>query len=509
MITLGELKIGFLTMFEKEFNIHSFLSGFLPNSIMIFQIYYYSDLPDLQEKLFGFFMGYIVYKLTQLLTNYYQSYISSKLQNYFLDKKYTEMSETFKQSLITSIIIHVITYFPIKWLVMYIFTNTYLTKQNPTFVGGSIAKVGQYITIHFWSALFAILTKAISQIFNLFNLERYVTYGNIISLLINIIFGVFYRSKYGDDYFVRGLSFADVVGELCVAIFYIAMQQMSNPLTHDLMQINFSSITNTWNYIAESFDIYGFVFWILNCFYDEIFMLLYVFFFVSNYDITWYNFYFISFIFKNMFFKCARNDQMEVYNFYNNLSRSTMDNFNPSSLTYDFDSEAKNDKNFSWMFFIKRKIITILALNIFLGIIFIIFYLINGYYIVEIRKSDLLVIILFAVDGIIEELGLFVKNVEGCIFQNSQIFNAFGLGLIISIVAYAILYFIFKSMSAVVLVMYLTFYFIFFKFYPVIKNTDMKLINLKMQIKMDNNEKSKIEDTPDSSFERIDVNLIK
>ena len=64
-------------------------------------------------------------------------------------------------------------------------------------------------------------------------------------------------------------------------------------------------------------------------------------------------------------------------------------------------------------------------------------------------------------------------------------------------------------MSAVVLVMYLTFYFIFFKFYPVIKNTDMKLINLKMQIKMDNNEKSKIEDTPDSSFERIDVNLIK
>ena len=28
-ITFEELKIGFLTMFEKEFNIHGFLSGFL------------------------------------------------------------------------------------------------------------------------------------------------------------------------------------------------------------------------------------------------------------------------------------------------------------------------------------------------------------------------------------------------------------------------------------------------------------------------------------------------
>ena len=285
---------------------------------------------------------------------------------------------------------------------------------------------------------------------------------------------------------------------------------MSNPLTQDLMQINFNYIKNIWSYIVESFDIYGFVFWILNNFYDEIFMLLYVFFFVSNYDITWYNFYFISFILKNMFFRSARNDQMEVYNFYNNLNRNAMDNFNPSSLSYDFDSEAKNDKNFAWMFFIKRKIITILALNIFLGIIFIIFYLVHGYYIVQIKKSNFFTIFLFAINGIIEELGLFVKNVEGCVFQNSQIFNAYGLGLIISIVAYAILFFISKSMSGVVLVMYLTYYFIFFKFFPVIKNTDMKLINLKMQINIDNNEKSdKVEDTPDSSFERIDVNLIK
>ena len=56
-ITLDELKMGFTSVFETEFNIHSFLSTFLSNSIMIFQMYYYSDLPDLQEKYYGFFMG--------------------------------------------------------------------------------------------------------------------------------------------------------------------------------------------------------------------------------------------------------------------------------------------------------------------------------------------------------------------------------------------------------------------------------------------------------------------
>ena len=159
------------------------------------------------------------------------------------------------------------------------------------------------------------------------------------------------------------------------------------------------------------------------------------------------------------------------------------------------------------MNFIKKKFTNILALNIFLGIVFIIFYLLNGYHIVDITKKNFIVIFLFAINGIIEELGIFVKNAEGYIFQNSQMFNVFGLGLIISIVCYAILYFIFRSMSAVVLVIYLTYYFIVYKFYPVVKNTDIKSINLK-QIKLDNNEQNQKDESPNSSFERIDNNLI-
>ena len=158
-ITLDELKMGFTSIFETEFNIHSFLSTFLSNSIMIFQMYYYSDLPDLQEKYFGFFMGYIVYKFVQLLTSFYQSSYSIKIQQCYLNRKFEDMNSSYKKCLVMAIIIHVISYFPIKWIVMYIFTNTYLRKQNPDFVGGSIFKVGQYITIHFWAVLFGCLTN--------------------------------------------------------------------------------------------------------------------------------------------------------------------------------------------------------------------------------------------------------------------------------------------------------------------------------------------------------------
>ena len=244
LISLDELKGGFTTMFETEFNIHSFLAPFLSNAIMIFQMYYYSDLPDLQEKYYGFFMGYIVYKLVQLLTSYYQSSYSGKIQNFYLNRNYEGMNLSYKKCLIMSVIIHVISYFPIKWIVMYIFTNTYLTKQNPEFVGGSIFKVGQYITIHFWCVLFGCLTIALSQILSLLNYDKYVTYGNIIRIVVNIIFGIFYRKKYGDDYFVRGLSYADVIGELCVAIYLIIIQHMLNPLSQDYLSFNMEIVQN-------------------------------------------------------------------------------------------------------------------------------------------------------------------------------------------------------------------------------------------------------------------------
>ena len=511
-ITLDELKAGFSSMFETEFNIHSFLSTFLSNSIMIFQMYYYSDLPDLQEKYYGFFMGYIVYKLVQLLTSYYQSSYSRKIQIFYLNGKYKEMNLSYKRSLVMAIIIHVISYFPIKWLVMYIFTNTYLTKQDPKFVGGSISKVSQYITIHFWAVLFGCLTYSLSQILSLLKYDQYITYGNILRILFNIIFSIFYRKKFGDDYFVRGLSYADAIGELVVGIYLIIIQNRFNDLLEDYLNFNMEIVISSLQTFGEIFNLNNFIFYFLINFYDEIFMLLYIFLFVKNYEISWYNFFFICFIFKNMFFKIPRNDQLTIYTFHKNLNNDSSDNINPSQINYDFDTRNTTNKNYEWMLFIKKKVINILALNIFMAIIYIIFYLCKGFYIVNIKNQNILVIFLFAINGIIEQLALFIKNVEMIIFLNNQSFNAVLMGIGASFLCFILMYLFTYSMAGVVLVIYLTYYYIFFKFYSVVKNADMKLININILMLSEQNEeeqKNNNIETPDSSFDRIDISLFK
>ena len=134
------------------------------------------------------------------------------------------------------------------------------------------------------------------------------------------------------------------------------------------------------------------------------------------------------FNFKNMFFKIPRNDQLILIAFYRKLKNDSSEILNPTQLNYDFDSKSMANKNYEWMFFIKKKVITTLALNIYMALVYVIFYLCKGFYIVDIKKHNLLVIILFAINGIIEQLGIFVKNTEMLIFLKNQSFNALWMG---------------------------------------------------------------------------------
>ena len=147
-----------------------------------------------------------------------------------------------------------------------------------------------------------------------------------------------------------------------------------------------------------------------------------------------------------------------------------------------------------------------------MAVVYIVFYLFKGFYIVDITKQNILVIILFGINGIMEQLGLFIKNVETFIFLNNQSFNALWMGVGVSFICFIIMYLITHSMAGVVLVIYLTYYYIFFKFYPMVKNTDMKIINMNIVLlteKNDEEQKNDNNDTPNSSFDRIDINLIK
>lgn len=476
IIKFNELKFSFCSMFRIEFNIHSFLSTFLMNSIFVFQMYYFSYLKDLQEKYFGFFMGYILYKLTQILTLYYQSCYLKNVQILYLNKNYTEMNILYKKTLINSIIIHIISFFPLKWGGIYILKNIYLIRQHPNFAENSLLKVEQYINFHFWVSLIACLTNAITQILLLLNYNNVVTCGNILRFLINIFFSVFYWKKYEDEYFVKGLSFADLIGEIFVGIYLIIIKCK-------FIDLSQNDLTSFNNYVEE-LNLKNFIYYFLIYFYDESFIILYVFFFVKNYEISYFNFFFMCFIFKNMFFKIPRKDEINILMFYKNIYYESSENINN-----ELNSKFLMSKNYEWMLFIKEKTIKILILNIIIALLYFVFYLCKGFQIIDINEKNLLLIILFGINGIIEQLGLFIINTEKIIIYSSvQSFYIFFIGFILSFISF---FFIIKATHSItggVAVIYITFYYIFFKVYPIIKNSDTKLFNInKILFKEENN----------------------
>jgi hypothetical protein len=114
------------------------------------------------------------------------------------------------------------------------------------------------------------------------------------------------------------------------------------------------------------------------------------------------------------------------------------------------------------MIFIKEKAIKLLILNIIIALLYFVFYLCKGFQIVDIKEKNLLVIILFGINGIIEQLGLFIINVEKLIFSNGQSFNIFFIGFIISFISFIFIIKATNNISGGVAVIYITFYIIFF-----------------------------------------------
>ena len=116
-------------------------------------------------------------------------------------------------------------------------------------------------------------------------------------------------------------------------------------------------------------------------------------------------------------------------------------------------------------------------------------------------NSNFLVIFFFALNGIIEQLALYVKNVGSCIKDSNYSFHDMWMGVLCSIIAFILMFWLINSMSGVTLVIYLTYYFIFFRTYSWAKNYDVMVINMNLQMPDEKREEENLDE--DSSFHRI------
>ena len=124
-----DVKVEIESLFTKAFNFESFLMSFLSQLTIIVQIYYFSSYDNFYSKLYIFSICCVYFKILSVITTYFQTYLSELLSQYFIEKKYYEMGDVFKKSLVMTEIINVIVYYPLKWFVLDIFLTKVLTQK--------------------------------------------------------------------------------------------------------------------------------------------------------------------------------------------------------------------------------------------------------------------------------------------------------------------------------------------------------------------------------------------
>ena len=121
----------------------------------------------------------------------------------------------------------------------------------------------------------------------------------------------------------------------------------------------------------------------------------------------------------------------------------------------------------------------------------------------QITYLNFFVIFLFALNAIIEQLALFVINVESCIKKSNQSIQDILIGLCGAIIGFILMFWILHSMGGVTLVIYFMYYYVFFRLYSWGKNYDIMLINMNMDIENQKREEENAEEMSERSFHRI------
>ena len=88
------------------------------------------------------------------------------------------------------------------------------------------------------------------------------------------MFSVNYALLYGDNYFVTGLSYADVFGELCTAIYLSVIQYIVDPLSQNYFSFNLTVIKSSFQTLFDVINLYSFIFYFLINFYAVICLFL-------------------------------------------------------------------------------------------------------------------------------------------------------------------------------------------------------------------------------------------
>lgn len=477
----------------NTFSIEKYLQSFCHTLVFIGQIYFFSKAEDFLSKFFLYIISLITLRLLFSATNYFQLVISQEISTLFCIKNYYEIGNLFKKAILVAECLNVILYFPFKFLFQFLL-NILILNKAPLSTILTIPidickeKLRTFLYLNFYSLLMYSVNSILSDIIFTFQMKSIININSIIRVVVNITVCHYFNKKSPDNYFMNGIAYANILTDAFSLIFLMFLQHIKNPYPQAWVQFNLQIFSfSSFRSIFSLFDYANFLSYIILHSWDDFFILIYSCISLTQESIQTLLILFSLMLFKHLFFYIKRKDKEEIIEYYQQLEgNSSTSMFN--KLSYEYDSPNQGTKgNFQWMMFIKTKLMGTIVINFIIGIIYVLFYLFGGF---KVLKQEILgwwyIIPFYAFNAIAEQCSYQMKGIrEYLLKKNSLIFIL--IAFAISLMGFVLFKIFFGDyFIMLILGLHAGYYFLLYKFYPEIKNVDMRIVNLEMLMHCNN-----------------------
>jgi hypothetical protein len=453
-------------------------------------------------------------------------FLKIKLLHLQINKKYYEMGDLFRKTVILSITLIVLFYFPMIYSfdsILNFFLFDQLTRE----------RIYTYLKINFFTITFLSLNKGLYNL--LYSLQRYrmINMSIFLKFIINLTFCKFFCKKNFNFFYLSGIAYSDLIAEMSMMLCLVISQYVNNPYPQVWIRLNLIIFKEMKEFVFEIFfknlffhTIKSIISFLIFNSWKEFLVIINIIFWFDYQDqnliLMKENLLILTFI-MNLFFcnikftkkkglndiqlffndMCSKNEYyylspvrkrvptsiIEYKNRQNLLSGIKYSNSNPNL--------AHLNENYEKLSIIKTQIFSCLLINFFsFLILYLLFFLKIEFFSIKINQetSDkfqfrgeikkLFIILVLVINGGINCLcnELYLIN---DLLENSNCFKQLVISYLFSFLGFIYMCNYFQLNLILILVsFYFGNVFLFYKLYKYIEQADMRIITIqKMQLK--------------------------
>jgi hypothetical protein len=505
------VKINMRNIFEN-ICFPSFLENLFQSIIPMVQLYYLTKFEpeDKNEKFFDLqTFGVALYfnNFLMLTINYIIDAATEKFIKLFQDKKYFELGEIFKTTILLCVLLQIFLYFPIKWIGTSLINFVLIDENTKSYslVISLCKNINIYICIKFFANFFMCFNKPLSNLIYVFGKKGIILVSSFIQILLNSMYCNYFYKQHLFSNFLTACAVADVLTELGLLLFLFLAQYLTNPYPQawvnlSLQILDYRKLQEFPNELdLKNWRKFG-IFYFLN-FWGETLMLLYIFtnfdhmdLFINNYADSWViknvrTIIFLSLL-KNVFYGFTRLTKRKIIIFLNLVLPQAI---KPDYMELFIQRQNKIVLDNKQLFkHLKSKAISAFVLCIINFIFLLTIYFFGFIHIILPRENfKFSGVMALSTNGILNAVNLELLVINKA-FKNTKIFQTLSEGyFLLSFLSYIVV--ISVTTSSPFLVVSLAFGNVYsiYRFYYFILQIDLRMLQLDSLINLSSNKNLK------------------